>query len=76
MNGDMDWEHIGSTSRTDSKVPICNLGRGVMTSSDPPVVTAVSSCEESNGVSSSALESVMAWTGELGIGEGGESCFT
>ena len=69
MNGDMDWEHIGSASRTDSKIPICNFGRGVVTSSDPPeVVTAVSSGEKSSGVSSSTLKPVMVWAGEKGFG--------
>ena len=65
----MDWEHIGSTSSTKSKVPICNFGRGVMTSSDPPeVVTEVPSCEKSSGVSSSTLELVMEWAREKRFG--------
>ena len=70
MNGDMDWEHIGSASRTDSNIPICNLGRGVVTSSDPPAeVTTGSSAEKSKGVSSSTLETVMVWTREEGSGK-------
>ena len=65
----MDWEHIGSASRTDSKIPICNFGRGVMTSSGPPeVATAGSSGEKRSGVSSSTLESVMVWVREKGFG--------
>ena len=59
MNGDMDWEHIGSVSRTASRIPICNLGRGVATLSDPPMVTTECSGEKSSGVSSSTLGSVM-----------------
>ena len=69
MNGDMDWEHIGSVSRTDSKIPICNFGRGVTPLSDPSeVITAGSSGDKSNGVSSSTLESVMVWAREKGSG--------
>ena len=59
MNGDIDWEHIGSVSRTKSKIPICSLGRGVATLSDRP----------SKGDSSSNLESVMVWAREKGAGE-------
>ena len=66
MNGDIDWEHIGCASRADSKTPICNLGRGVVASSDRPEV--VSSGEKSSGVSSSTLKSVMVWTREKGYG--------
>ena len=69
MNGDMDREHNGSASRAPSKIPTCNLGRGVTTSSDPlEVVTAGSSGGESSGVSSSALESAMVWAGKKGFG--------
>ena len=70
MNGDMDWEHIGSVSNTDNKIPICNFGRGVAALSDPPeVATAGTSGEMSSGVSSSILESVMVWIRERGLGE-------
>ena len=65
MNGDMDWQHVGSASRTDSSIPICNLGRGVVISPDPPG----SSVEKSKGVSSSILELVMVWTREKGSGK-------
>ena len=59
MNEDMDWEHIGSASRAENKIPICNLGRGVVTLSGPP----------SKGDSSSNLESIIVWAREKGSGE-------
>ena len=68
MNGDMDREHVTSATRADSKIPIWNFGRGVVTLFDPPgVVTAVSSGEESSGVSSLTLASVMVWAREKGL---------
>ena len=68
MNGDKDREHVTSATRADSKIPICNFGRGAVTSFDPPeVVTAVSSGEKSSGVSSPTLESVMVWAREKGF---------
>ena len=61
MNGYIHWEHIGSTNRTDSKMPIRSFGRGVMETlaDSSEVVTVGSSAERSKGVSSSILESVM-----------------
>ena len=65
----MDWEHNGSVSRTASKIPICNVGRGVGALFDPSkAVTTEPSGEKSSGVSSSTLESVMVWARERRFG--------
>ena len=59
----MHCEHIGSASNAHSKIPICNFGKGVITTFDSSWVMAMGPSEspgESKGVSSSILESVIA----------------
>lgn len=64
----MDCEDIGSASRTNSKIPICNFGRGVMTPSDfSGVVAAESPAKDSKGIFPSSSGSVMVWVREEGL---------